>query len=66
MITFEPLHKTLKAKGLTQYKLIEEGVLRPSEVTRMQNGHNFTLKFVEKLCSYLNCQPNEVIAHIAD
>lgn len=66
MITFEPLHETLKAKGLTQYRLIEDGVLRPSEVTRMRNGHNFTLNFVEKLCAYLNCQPNEVIAHLAD
>lgn len=50
MISFKPMKELLKKKGITQYQLIERGVLSPVHVTRLSYNHNFTLKFINKLC----------------
>ncbi len=46
--------------------MMNDGVLLPAHVTRLSYDHNFTLKFVNHLCSYLHCQPGDIIAHIPD
>ena len=66
MISFKPMKEFLKNKGITQYQLIERGVLSPVHVTRLSCNHNFTLNFINKLCSELQCQPGELIEYIPD
>jgi DNA-binding Xre family transcriptional regulator len=65
MISFEPMRKLMKEKGITQYQLLKDGVLLPAYVTRLSCNHNFTLKFIDKLCRELDCQPGDLIEYVA-
>ena len=65
-ITFKPLYRYMKENNISQYQLIKDGVITPAEVTRISADHNFTLAFVNRLCSYLNCQVSDVIAYVPD
>ena len=65
-ITFTPLLRYMKENNISTYQLIKAGVITPAEVTRIRSDHNFRLSFVNRLCSYLNCQVSDVIAYIPD
>lgn len=64
MITFEPMKNYMKARRITKYQLLNKGLLNPSDITRLGVNHNYTLKFIDKLCHELNCQPGDLIAYV--
>lgn len=64
MITFDPMRKFMEENGITQYQLLKDGILLPAHVTRLSYNHNFTLKFIDKLCRELNCQPGDLIMYV--
>lgn len=64
MISFEPMKKYMKANNITMYQLINRGILLPVHVTRISYNHNFSLKFIDKLCRELKCQPRDLIVYI--
>ena len=49
MISFRPMKRLMKKRGITQYKLLKEGILLPAHVTRLSYNHNFTLKFIVRI-----------------
>ncbi len=61
MITFDPMREFMKENGITQYQLLKNGILLPAHVTRLSYNHNFTLKFIDKLCRELDCQPKDLV-----
>ena len=65
-ITFAPLMRTLKARGMTMGDLVRRGVITPAHVTRIRYDHDFTLKFANQLCEYLGCGINDVIKYVDD
>jgi putative transcriptional regulator len=66
MISFQPLANTLKNKDITVYQLIRKGILSQPDINRIKRNHNYTLKFINKLCKELNCQPSDIINYIED
>ena len=66
MITFEPMENYMKTHKITKYQLIKKGLLNPSDVTRLGINHNYTLKFIDKLCREFGCQPGDLIAYVPD
>ena len=56
----------MKTKNITQYQLIKNDVLLPVHVTRISYNHNFSLKFIDKLCRELGCQPEDLIEYVED
>ena len=66
MISFNPLKEVLENRKLTQYELIEKGILTPAETTRINSNHNFTLNFINRLCKALDCQPSNIIEYLPD
>lgn len=64
MISFRPMKRLMKKRGITQYQLLKEGILLPAHVTRLSYNHNFTLKFIDKLCRELDCQPGDLIEYV--
>lgn len=66
MISFDPMRKFMKENGITQYQLLQSGILLPAHVTRLSCNHNFTLKFIDKLCRELNCQPGDLIEYVEE
>lgn len=66
MISFDPLWIMLKEKNISTYDLEYIYDLNPAEISRMKHNHNFTLKFISRLCNIFDCQPNDIIVYLDD
>ena len=60
MISYEPLWKTLKNKGISQYELINMGVDRKT-MDGLRHNRNITAVTIDKLCNLLDCTPNDIL-----
>lgn len=60
MIDYSPLWKTMEEKGITQYKLIEQGIDR-RVLDTLRKNKNITLLTLEKICKVLDCKPNDIV-----
>ncbi|MFQ6819225.1 MAG: helix-turn-helix domain-containing protein [Blautia sp.] len=65
MIDFSPLWKTMKLRGITQYKLLQNGIDNKT-LDSLKKNKNITLLTLEKLCRILECTPNEIIRFTDD
>lgn len=66
MISFEPFDSYLKERGISKYRLIEDGIITRTEITRMHAHHNFSLQYLNRLCVALECQPQDIIKYLPD
>ena len=62
MISYEPLWKTMKDRGVTTYTLIYKKGFSAYTVTNLRRNRSITMNTLEKLCAVLNCTPNDVVA----
>ena len=65
MIDSSPLWKTMKLRGITQYKLLQSGIDNKT-LDSLKKNKNITLLTLEKLCRILECTPNEIIRFTDD
>ncbi len=61
MISYEPLWRTMKEKGVTTYTLIYKQGISAFTITNLRRNKSITMNTLEKLCSILDCTPNDVI-----
>lgn len=66
MISYRPLWKTMKEKGITTYTLIYKLGFSAYTVTNLRRNKSITMNTLEKLCSVLNCTPNDVVEFVED
>ena len=66
MISYEPLWKTMKDRGVTTYTLIYKLGFSAYTITNLKRNKSITMNTLEKLCTSLNCTPNEIVAFIQD
>ena len=60
MVSYKPLWKTMKEKGISQYTLLKEGI-DPKTLDSIKKGKGITVYTLEKLCKIIGCTPNDVI-----
>ena len=60
MLDYSPMWETMERKGITQYRLLKEGIDNKT-LDSIKKGNNITLLTLEKLCNILDCTPNDVI-----
>ena len=60
VIDYSPLWDTMEKKGITQYGLIQSGIDRRT-LDWLKKNKNITMLTLEKLCTILDCSPNEVV-----
>lgn len=60
MITFEPLWDTLKAKGISQYKLIKEYKISTGQLDRLRKNGNVNTYTLNLLCEILDCDLSDI------
>ena len=60
MLDYSPLWETMKERGISQYRLLKSGVDNKTLYT-IKKGGNITMLTLEKICSILDCTPNDVI-----
>lgn len=61
MLDYSPMWETMKRKGITQYRLLKSGIDNKT-LDAIKKGNNITMLTLEKICTILDCTPNDVIA----
>ena len=63
MIVYDRFWKTLKEKGISQYKLINEFQISPGQLTRLRNNESVTTHTIDVLCSILDCDIHDIMEY---
>ncbi len=61
MVSYEPLWRTMKQKGITTYALIEKHGIQSKTIYNLKHNKNITTSTIESLCKILDCTPNEIL-----
>ena len=65
MLDYTPLWETMKEKGITQYKILQDG-LDNRVLDALKKNKNITMYTLEKICRICGCTPNDVIRFTED
>ena len=66
MITYEPLYKTMKEKGISTYKLINTYGVSRSLIDRLKHNKPISTVTLNDLCEILDCPVEKILVHIKD
>lgn len=66
MITYEPFFETLKRKGITTYKLINEFGFSKGTLDSLKQNKNITMETLNYICNLLECETDDVIKYTRD
>lgn len=66
MFNYSPLWETMKAKDITQYKLIKEYNFSTGTLDALRKNESITINTLDRLCQILNCTPNDIIEIVKD
>ena len=61
VVSYEPLWKTMKDRKVTTYTLIYKLGFSPNTINNLKHNKSITIYTLEKLCSALQCTPNDVL-----
>ena len=64
-VSFEPLFKTMKAKGVTSYQLQKMGFNRATYYS-IKQGNSTSTNTVALLCKLLQCKVEDVIEYVEE
>ena len=64
MIVFDRLWKTMKERGLSQYKLIKEYKMSTEQLDRLRKNENVNTYTLDLLCRILNCGLEDIAEYI--
>ena len=66
MISYEPLYKTLKEKGISTYKLINEYGVSRSLLDRLRHNRPISTVTLNDLCQILRCKVEDILVFIEE
>lgn len=66
MITYKPLYETMKKKGITTYKLINNFGISRSLIDRLKHNKPITTVTLNDLCIILDCKVEEILRYERD
>ena len=66
MISYEPLYKTMKEKGISTYKLIKDFGISRSLLDRLKHNKPISTVTLNDLCNILDCKVEDVVLFIKD
>ncbi len=58
------IQKALKRAGYSTYRLIQQNLFFPRELTYIKNGTYMSRKFFNVVCNLLDCQPGDLIEFV--
>ena len=61
MISYNPLWETMEERIITTYTLITVYNINPRTINNLKHNKSITMDTLEKICSILNCSPNDVV-----
>ncbi|MBQ4585988.1 MAG: helix-turn-helix transcriptional regulator [Clostridia bacterium] len=66
MISYEPFYKTLKEKGISTYKLINQYGLSRSLLDRLKHNKPISTVTIDELCRILSCSVDCILLYKND
>ena len=63
MLDYTPLWETMQRKKISQYSLLKAGIDNKT-LDGLKKGNNITLLTLEKICTILDCTPNDVVQFV--
>ena len=66
MIVFDKLWKTMKERGVSQYKLINEYKISSGQLDRLRKNGNVNIFTIDTLCKILNCKIEDIAEYIEE
>lgn len=63
VITFSPLWQTLKARGITQYDLLNKYEMSRGMLDNLKHNRSITLSTLNDLCNMLDCNITDIIEY---
>ena len=63
MITYEPFYKTLKSKGISTYKLINNFNISRSLLDSLKHNKPIRTQTIDDLCNYLDCKVEDILVY---
>lgn len=63
MIVYDRLWKTMKEKGISQYKLMKEYGFSSGQLDRIRKGENINMYTLDTLCRILDCEVEDIISY---
>lgn len=64
--SFKPLWKMLIDKGMSKEELRTSLNLSPNTIAKMGKGEFISMEVLHRICSYLNCQPGDLLEYVPD
>ncbi|MBQ6996749.1 MAG: helix-turn-helix transcriptional regulator [Oscillospiraceae bacterium] len=66
MISYEPLYKTLKDRGISTYKLINDYGISRSLLDRLKHNRPISTVTLNDLCNILHCPVEDILLFTDD
>ena len=66
MISYEPLYRTMREKGVSTYKLINQFGVSRSLLDRLKHNKPISTVTLDDLCRFLDCRVEDVMLYIPD
>ena len=66
MIKYDPLWRTLKEKGISQYQLIKDHGIDKAQLQRLRQNLVVKTLILNRLCQILNCRIEEIMEYVPD
>lgn len=66
MIVYDKLWTTLRERGISQYKLINDYRISTGQLDRLRKNSDVSTYTLNKLCSILHCKLEDIAQYIED
>ena len=66
MICYDKLWKTMKEKGISQYKLIKDYGFSSGQLDRLRKNDNVNTYTLDQLCRILDCDIVDIARYVRD
>ena len=66
MISYAPLYRTMKEKGVSTYKLINQFGVSRSLIDRLKHNKPISTVTINDLCIFLDCRVEDVLEYVKE
>ena len=66
MISYEPLYETMKKRGISTYKLVNQYRVSRSLLDRLKHNKPISTVTLNDLCTILDCRVQDILIYIKD
>ena len=63
MITYDPFYETMKSRGITTYKLINQYNISRGLLYRIKHNKPMSTETLNDLCSILHCRVEDILLY---